>query len=77
MYEQDHFDEEEEEGGAAPGPTGTKRLLNFRAAMGLYAVLAVVSLLTLQGKFIIFMLVVLGGIAVLTHTHHLREKLDD
>jgi uncharacterized membrane protein YiaA len=77
MSQRDLLEDDEDERAAAPLATTPKRLLNFRAALGLYGALAVLSLLTLQGKFLIFMLIVLGAIAVLTYTHHLREKLEE
>ncbi len=56
-------------------PRSEPRRLGFGAAMCLYGVLAVLSVLTLTGNFRIFMLVVLGAITVMTYTHRLREKL--
>ena len=74
MSEQDDPGREDEhrDGSQPPEP---KRLLGFGAAMGLYAVLALLSLLTLTGNFRTFMLIVLGAIAVMTYTHRMREKL--
>jgi hypothetical protein len=76
MAERDFLEDENGESGDARTPSAPKGLLSFRLAMGLYGVLALLSLLTLQGRFLIFMLLVLGGIAVLTYTHHLRERLE-
>jgi hypothetical protein len=75
ISEEEDLEPEDDDG--LPRPPEPKRLLNFRTAMGVYAVLAVLSVLTLTGKFLIFSLLVLAGFAVLTYTQHLREKPDD
>jgi hypothetical protein len=71
----DHLDEEDDEP-ESPAEE-SKGLLDYRVAMGLYAVLGVLALATLKGNFLVFMLIILGGIAVKTYVHHAREKLDD
>lgn len=54
----------------------SRRLLSFKAAMICYAVLAVLGALTLTGKFRIFILIVLAGVAMKTYVHHLREHVE-
>ena len=54
----------------------SRRLLSFKAAMILYAVLAVLGTVTLSGKFRIFILIVLAGVAMKTYVHHLREHVE-
>jgi hypothetical protein len=54
----------------------SRRLLSFKAAMICYAGLAVLGALTLTGKFRIFILIVLAGVAMKTYVHHLREHAE-
>jgi len=54
----------------------SRRLLSFKAAMISYAVLAVLGTVTLTGKFRIFILIVLAGVAMKTYVHHLKEHAE-
>ncbi len=54
----------------------TKRRL--RGALVSYAVLALIAVLSLDDhRFLIAVLVLLAGLAVMSYTAFLREKLDD
>jgi hypothetical protein len=65
---------DEEEPGE--GFAQSRRLLSFKAAMSLYAVLGVLGTVTLAGQFRIFMLIVLAGVAMKTYVHHLKERAE-
>ncbi len=68
---------EPDEGEAgSEGFAQSRRLLSFKAAMVLYAVLAVLGTVTLTGKFRTFMLIVLAGVAMKTYVHHLKERAE-
>lgn len=54
----------------------SRRLLSFKAAMFSYAALAVLGAVTLTGKFRIFILIVLAGVAMKTYVHHLKDRLE-
>ncbi len=54
----------------------SKRLMSFKTAMSCYAVLALLGSVTLTGKFRIFILIVLAGVAMKTYVHHLKDRLD-
>jgi hypothetical protein len=56
--------------------TPSRRLMSFKAAMISYAVLAVLGTVTLTGKFRIFILIVLAGVAMKTCVHHFKEHLE-
>jgi len=55
--------------------TSSRRLVSFKAAMIIYAALAVLGTVTLTGKFRIFILIVLAGVAMKTYVHHLKERI--
>ena len=54
----------------------SRRLLSFKAAMISYAAVAVVGTVTLSGKFRIFILILLAGVAMKTYVHHLKEHIE-
>lgn len=56
-----------------PQPKG---MINIGTAMGLFAVLAVISVLTLRGLALWFALIVIGGLAVKAYVHFLRRRLE-
>jgi hypothetical protein len=67
-----------DEGGAEVGSvTEYRRLLNYRAAILLLAVLAVMGAFTLTGRMRIFVLILDAGLALKVVLRHFREKLDD
>lgn len=53
------------------------RLLSYRAALLLFAALAVLAAFTLTGKLRIFVLILDAGLALKVVLFHFREKLDD
>jgi hypothetical protein len=65
-------DSEHEESAHAP----SRRLLSFKAAMLSYAALALLGTVTLNGRFRIFILIVLAGVALKTYVHHLKERVE-
>jgi hypothetical protein len=71
-------DNQDEDHVDADGETFTQSrgLLSFKAAMVSYAVLALLGTVTLTGKFRIFILIVLAGVAMKTYVHHLKEHLE-
>jgi len=71
-------DNEGEDHAGANGETITQSrpLLSFKAAMVSYAVLAMLGTVTLTGKFRIFILIVLAGVAMKTYVHHLKEHVE-
>jgi hypothetical protein len=72
--DQDGDEELEEREGDAGEPSTP--LVSFKAAMLCYAALVLLSALTLTGKFRIFILIVLAGVALKTYIHHIRERLE-
>ncbi|MGA7414402.1 MAG: hypothetical protein WBW33_28285 [Bryobacteraceae bacterium] len=68
--------EPEDEEPIEAGFAQSRRLLSFKAAMILYVVLAVLGTVTLTGKFRIFILIVLAGVAMKTYVHHLKERVE-
>ncbi len=56
--------------------TQSRPLLSFKAAMISYAALALLGAVTLTGKFRIFILIVLAGVAMKTYVHHLKERVE-
>jgi hypothetical protein len=71
-------DDDEQDAEEATGSrfVQSKRLMSFKAAMFCYAALALLGTITLTGKFRIFILIVLAGVAMKTYVHHLKEHLD-
>ena len=65
--------------GEAEGDSVTeyRRLLSYRGALLLLAVLAVTGAYTLTGKMRIFVLILDAGLALKVVVRHFREKLDD
>ena len=57
--------------------TEYRRLLSYRGALLLLAVLAVTGAYTLTGKMRIFVLILDAGLALKVVLRHYREKLDD
>ncbi|HEX4751003.1 MAG TPA: hypothetical protein VH302_15795 [Bryobacteraceae bacterium] len=53
-----------------------KGIINIQTAMGLFALLAVVSVLTLKGIALAFALIVIGGLAAKAYVHFLRSRLE-
>lgn len=77
-------DRELEDGGQPDGcraesdsVTEYRRLLNYRGALLMLAVLAVMGAFTLTGKMRIFVLILDAGLALKVVVRHFREKLDD
>ena len=54
----------------------SRRVLSFKAAMLSYTALAVLGAVTLNGRFRIFALIVVAGLALKTYVHHLKEHID-
>jgi hypothetical protein len=59
-----------------PEESGKRGAIGIRTAMGLYAVLAVIAVLTLKREWLFVALVVVGGAAIKTYISHVRRKLE-
>jgi len=66
-----------EDGAESDANTEYRRLLSYRGALLLLAVLAVTGAYTLTGKMRIFVLILDAGLALKVILRHFREKLDD
>lgn len=77
--DRDFEDGGEPDKGEAEGDSATeyRRLLSYRGALLLLAVLAVTGAYTLTGKMRIFVLILDAGLALKVVLRHFREKLDD
>jgi hypothetical protein len=53
-----------------------KGIIGIGTAMGLFAVLTVSSILTLKGVALAFALIVIGGLAIKSYVHFLRDRMD-
>jgi len=53
-----------------------KGMINIGTAMGLFALLAVMSILTLKGVALAFVLIVIGGLAAKAYVHFLRSRIE-
>jgi hypothetical protein len=51
-------------------------MINIGTAMGLFALLAVVSILILKGIALAFALIVIGGLAAKVYVHFLRSRIE-
>ena len=69
--------EDESEEGEPPLIPEYKRLLGYRPALLLLAALAVLGAYTLTGVMRIFILILVGGLALKVVVFHYREKLED
>ncbi|HEX4230686.1 MAG TPA: hypothetical protein VHZ07_18565 [Bryobacteraceae bacterium] len=59
-----------------PEESGKRGAIGIRTAMALYAVLAVVAVLTLKREWLVVALIILGGAAIKTYVVHARSKLE-
>jgi hypothetical protein len=59
-----------------PEESGKRGAIGIRTAMGLYAVLAVIAVLTLKREWLLLALIILGGAAIKTYVVHVRSKLE-
>ncbi|MBV8816799.1 MAG: hypothetical protein JO022_00505 [Acidobacteriaceae bacterium] len=55
---------------------GHKGIISISTAIGLFAVLAVWSILTLKGVALALALIIVGGLAIKSYLHFLRDRLD-
>lgn len=55
---------------------GHKGVISIGTAIGLFAVLAVWSILTLRGVALTLALIIVGGLAVKSYVHFLRDRMD-
>lgn len=53
-----------------------KSVISIRTAALLYALLVLVSFLTLKGPALALALIIIGGLAVKSYLHHLRSRLE-
>ena len=53
-----------------------KGVINIGTAIGLFALLAVVSILTLKGLALAFALIVIVGLAAKAYVHFLRSRIE-
>ena len=53
-----------------------KGMINIGTAMGLFALLAVVSILILKGLALAFALIVIIGLAAKAYVHFLRSRIE-
>ncbi|MGC2658748.1 MAG: hypothetical protein WA324_12390 [Bryobacteraceae bacterium] len=56
--------------------SGGQGAISIRAAMILYAVLAVIAVFTLKKEWLFLGLIIIGGAAVKTYISHVRKKLE-
>jgi hypothetical protein len=53
-----------------------KGVINIGTAIGLFALLAVLSILTLKGVALAFALIIVGALAVKAYLHFLRSRME-
>jgi hypothetical protein len=59
-----------------PEESGKSGAIGIGTAMALYAVLAVIAVLTLKREWLVVALIVVGGAAIKTYVVHVRSKIE-